>query len=109
MAMTPAGNGMYVGAKNDVIVILGTNRGTYRACFCEALPLPGTRAIKDSDPCRRYKTIYFLKPDDTDRYEEALEDLEALSEKIRVPSENIWRDEGDVVPWNGTEPFTFII
>lgn len=91
-------NGTFTGGPLDVLCILNdVTTGRYHAAFFEEKPFPGpVESVKNTDLVRLKSKMHHTEGSDT--IEGALEHLVDLSEKLIVPSDNIWKDP---IEWDG--------
>jgi hypothetical protein len=88
------GHGTYVGGPYDVLGIQHTTRGRYHVAFYEEKPMPG--------PVQSQPRILRLKSkmhhtEGAATFEEALEHLEEMAQKIEMDDSRIWRDRERVI------------
>lgn len=89
--MLDNGDGTYTGGPFDVITIWhDMTSGRYHAVLFNESPLPGpVGEAKDTMLIRLKSKMHHTGGAET--FEEALDHLEDLAEKIKLPEENVWR------------------
>lgn len=90
----------------DVLCILhDQTTGKYHAAFFEEKPFPGPlKSVEKTNPVRLMSRMHHTEG--SEDLKVALEHLQDLSTKLKVPPENLWTDPR---PWDGQEGIVWLV
>lgn len=98
------GNKMIAGPLDIICILYNVATKRYHVAFLEEKPLPGKVLSVDETPLVRLKSRMH-HTEGTETLEEALEEINGLTDKIKINTQNIWNKPLD---WHGEIPIVLM-